>query len=281
MTNLLAQLFTWLSAAADAVGRPLLAPVGLMAGWLSATLIAAVTGVLLLVAFKYTSNQRTIKKVRDDINANLLALKLFKESAIVTLRAQGGMIRGGLRLMVLSLVPMLAMAIPVMLVLGQLSLWYQSRPLQVGEEAVVTMQLGGDGGSPMPDVQLRPTSAAEVAAGPVRVRSKREVNWRIRAREAGAHRLVFDVGGSPCDKELAIGDGFMRVSALRPGWDWSEILMNPGESPFRPGEVVRSIAIDYPGRSSWTAGRDWWVIYWFAASMVAALCFRRALGVHV
>lgn len=281
MSGLFAQLVAWLGAAADVVGRLLLAPVGALPGWLSATLIAAVTGVLLLVAFKYTSNQRTIKRVRDDINANLLALRLFKDSAAVTLRSQGGMIRGGLRLMVLSLVPMLAMALPVMLLLGQLSLWYQSRPLRVGEEAIVTMQLDGTAGSPWPEVKLRPTAAAEVAAGPVRVRSRREVCWRVQAREAGAHRLVFDVGGQPSDKELAVGDGFMRVSALRPGWDWSEILLNPGEPPFRPGSPVRSIAVDYPGRSSWTSGRDSWVIYWFVASMVAALCFRKALGVHV
>lgn len=281
MSHILAQLVTWLSAAADAVGRPLLVPVGVMAGWLSATVIAAVTGVLLLVAFKYTSNQRTIKRVRDDINANLLALRLFKDSAAVTLRAQGRMIRGGLRLMVLSLVPMLAMAVPVMLLLGQLSLWYQSRPLHVGEEAIITVQLDGKADSPWPAVDLRPTAAAGIAAGPVRVRSKREVCWRVQAREPGSHRLVFDVDGRAVDKELAVGDGFMRVSALRPGWDWSEILLNPGEPPFRPGSPVRSIAIDYPGRSSWTSGRDSWVIYWFAASMVAALCFRRALGVHV
>src|SRR5262249_19633097 len=238
-------------------------------------------GVLLLVVFKYTSNQGTIKRVRDDINANLLALKLFKDSAAVTLRAQGRMIVGGLRLMILALVPMLVMIVPVSLLLGQLSLWDPARPLRVGEEAVITLKLDGGADSPWPEVRLRPTDAADVAVGPVRVRSRREICWRIQAREGGGHRLVFDVDGRTCEKELAVGDGFMRVSALRPGWDWSEILLNPGEEPFRPGSPVRSIAIDYPGRSSWTSGRDWWVGYWFVVSMIAALCFRRALGVHV
>jgi hypothetical protein len=281
MTGLLAQVVAWLNSAANGLGRFLLAPIGSLPGWLSATLVSAATGVLLLVVFKYTSNQRTIKRVRDDINANLLALKLFKDSVAVTLRAQGRMIAGGFRLMVLALVPMIVMFVPVMLLLGQLSLWYQSRPLRVGEEAVITLKLGGGGDASWPDVRLRPTNAADVAVGPVRVLSQREVCWRIQAREGGRHRLVFDVDGRACEKELAVGDGFMRVSTLRPGWDWSEILLYPGEEPFRPGSPVRSIAIDYPGRSSWTSGSDWWVIYWFAVSMVAALCFRRALCVHV
>ena len=38
---------------------------------------------------------------------------------------------------------MLVMVVPVILILGQLSLWYQARPLRVGEEAVVTLKLNG------------------------------------------------------------------------------------------------------------------------------------------
>ena len=140
------------------------------------------------------------------------------------------------------------------LILGQLGLWYQARPLRVGEEAVITLKLGGDAGSPWPAVSLEPTDAVEVTAGPVRVRSKREVCWNVKARQPGSHRLVFQVGDRTIAKELAVGDGFMRVSAERPGWDWSAILLNPWEEPFRPGDPVRSIAIAYPERISWTSG---------------------------
>ena len=61
-----------------------------MPGWVSATVVATVTGVLLLAVFKYTSDQGAIKRVRNDINANLLALKLFKDSTRVSLRRRGG-----------------------------------------------------------------------------------------------------------------------------------------------------------------------------------------------
>lgn len=278
---MLAPIAAWLGAAADALGRVLLAPVGILPGWFSATLIAAVTGVLLLVVFKYTSNQGAIKRVRDDLDANLLALKLFKDSTAVTLRAQGRMIVGAFRLFVLALVPMLVMAVPVTLLLGQLALWYQSRPIRVGEDTVLTLALDGDPESPWPDVRLRPSDAVAVAVGPVRVRSQRELCWRLKGLRPGLHRLVFEVDGRPIYKQVAVGDGLMRVSTLRPGWDWEEILLNPAEAPLRPGSPVRSVAIDYPDRPSWTSGTDWWVFYWFAVSMVAALAFRRALKVNV
>src|SRR5262245_45652909 len=105
MTGILAQIIVWLNALANAVGRPLLSPVASLPGWLSATLVACVTGALLLLIFKYTSNQAAIKRVRDDINANVFALKLFKDATPVVLAAQAAMIRGAFRLFVLAIVP--------------------------------------------------------------------------------------------------------------------------------------------------------------------------------
>jgi hypothetical protein len=277
----LARVVVWLNSAANALARILLAPIGDLPGWLSATIVAVVTGVIMLVVFKYTSNQHAIKRVRDDINANLLALKLFKDSASVSLRAQGSILIAAFRLLFLALVPMLAMMIPVCLILAQLSLWYQFRPLHLGEETVITLKLNPEPASSWPDVSLQPTRAVEVMTGPVRVLSKQEVCWEIKALEAGYHLLSFQVGNETATKELAISDAIRRVSQLRPAWHWSEILLNPCEEPFLPNSPVQSIEIAYPGRSSWTSGTDSWVVYWFIVSFVAALCFRRVLNVNV
>jgi hypothetical protein len=169
----------------------------------------------------------------------------------------------------------------VSLLLGQLSLWYQARPLEVGEEAVITVKLSGDGETSQPTVRLQPTTALEVTVGPVRVFSEREVSWNIKARENGLHRLVFRVGDWAAAKELAVGHGFMRVSTRRPGWRWSEALLYPGEEPFGPDSPVQSITIAYPRRPSWASGSDSWVVYWFVVSLLAALCFRPWMNVHI
>ncbi len=278
--DVLVRVVVWLNAAANALGGVLLAPVGLLPGWLSATLVAAASGLLFLLAFKWTSNQRAIRAVRADIKAHLLALKLFKESPWVTLRAQGRILWGVARSLALTVVPLLVMAVPVCLLLGQIGLWYQARPLPVGEEAVITLKLSGAQTS-WPAVRLRPTDALEVTAGPVRVLSKRELCWNVKARRPGYHRLVFEVGGQQVEKELAVGDGFMRVSTLRPGWEWPDVLFHPAEAPFRPDSPVHSITVEYPERSSWTSGTDSWLVYWVVVSMVAALCLSPLLKVKI
>ena len=192
--SLLAQVVVWLNAVANLVGSSLLAPIGLVPGWLSVTVVAVITGLVLLIVFKHTSNQGAIKAARADIKANLLAMKLFKDSVFVTLRAQVHILGGAARLLILSVVPMLVMAVPVTILLAQLALWYQARPLQIGEAAVMTMKLAdganasaltGASASVWPKVSLEPTSALEVILGPVRVLSKRELCWNIRARAAG------------------------------------------------------------------------------------------------
>jgi uncharacterized membrane protein (DUF106 family) len=281
MMSFLARIITWINIPINAASRLLLFPIGLMPGWLSNTIVAAVTGVLLLIIFKYTSNQRAIARVRDEIKANMLTLKLFKDSISVILRAQARLFKGALQLLVYSIVPLLVMIVPVSLLLAQLGLWYQSRPLLPGEETVVTMKLNGEINSHWPKVELESMPSAEVIVGAVKIQSKREICWQIRAREKGYQRITFKIDEQRIEKELAIGDGFMRVSSERPGWHWSDILMHPWEKPFGPDSTVQYISIDYPDRLSQTSGANWWLIYFFVASMVFALIFKPFLKVRI
>jgi hypothetical protein len=307
MMDAVTQMVVWLNVLADALGRWVLAPIGLAPAWFSATAVAAVTGVLMLIAFKYTSRQQAIKRVRNDMSANLLTLKLFKDSTSAALQAQGRLLLAAGRLFVLALAPTAVMIVPMTLFLAQLGLWYEMRPLPVGQEAVVTMQLSGPADAPFPEASFQSLDGVELSAGPIRVRTagRREFWWKVRASQAGYCRLVFQVGEQQVDKELAAGDGFMRVNSLRPGWSWSDALLHPSERPFGPGSVVQSIEIEYPGRDSLTgSGDSWltcwftwamaaaawigalvrlpaWMVYWFGASMVVGLCFSRVLKVNL
>jgi hypothetical protein len=277
---MLTQLVVWLNAVANRLANVVMAPVAWLPGWLSATLIAIVTGVLMLLAFKYTSNQAAIKRTRNGIKANLLVLSLFKDSVLVGLRAQGGILLGAVRLMTLAIVPILVMLVPMCLLLGQMALWYQARPLQVGEEAVVTVHLAEESLA-LVDVALLPSSAITTVVGPVRVPAKNMVCWSISASESGCHPLAFEVQGQSYTKELAVGDVFMPTSLVRPSWSCSDALVHPREEPFPVDSPVQSIEVAYPKRASWTSGTDWWLVYWFLVSMIAAFAARPLLKVNI
>lgn len=276
-----ARVITWINVPVNAMAEVLLAPIAVLGGWLSNTVISAVTGVVLLIILKYTSNQQAIGRVRDNIKANMLALKLFKDSMAVTLKAQGHVFKDAFLLLFHYVKPMLITIVPISLLLAQMSLWYQSRPLLPGEEVIVTVKLNGSIETPWPTVRIEPTPVAEVTIGPVRVFSQHQIHWKIRAVENGDSSLIFHVDEEQFDKELTIGDGFRRVSAKRPGLHWADIMLYPVEKPFGPDSVVQSINIDYPDRLSRTSGADWWVIYFFVASLVFALIFKPFLKVRI
>ena len=276
-----AQIASWVNVLTNAFGNFFLAPIAMLPGWLSNTIISGVTGVFLLVIFKYTSNQRAIGKIRDDIKAHMLALKLFKDSISVTLHAEVRVFKGAFFLLFHAIPPMLVMIFPVSLLLAQMSLWYQSRPLLPGEVAVMTVKLNDNVGGRWPTVNIEPAPVAEVTVGPVRVFSRREICWEIKALENGNHRITLDVNRHQIEKELVIGDGFIRVSSTRPAWNWANILMHPAEKPFAPDSIVQSVNIDYPDRLSWTSSANWWLIYFFIASMVFAFISRPFLKIRI
>jgi hypothetical protein len=268
-----------LNDAANTLGV-VLAPIGRLPGWLSATLIGVLTGIGMLVAFKYTSNQKALKRVRRGIRADLLAVRLFPDNLWGGLKAQGRVLLGAVKLLLLAVVPVLAMTVPMVLLLAQMGLWFQAGPVPVGRETVVTVALADSLKDPR-EVQLLPSEAVEDLSGPVWVASKREMCWEVRARQPGYHRLQLRVGGQTVEKELAVGEGMMRVSPKRPGRVWSDLVRNPAEPPFAADAAVRSVEVEYPPRSSWTSGTDRWVIYWLGVSLVAGFCFRGMLNVSL
>jgi hypothetical protein len=278
---ILAPVFYWINLVSNALGSVLLAPVGKLPGWLSNTIISAVMGVVLLILFKYTSNQKAIGRVRDGVKADMLALKLFKDELSVTFSSQGRLFLGAFKLLFHSLRPLAVMMLPVVFILAQMGAWYQFSPLGIDQDSVITMKLNGENDDPLPSVELIELDGAEISIGPVRIPAEQEIRWQITARQAGRGKLIFDVDGEQVEKELVIGEGLARISPIRPGWRWTDILLYPLEKPFPNDSTVQSISIEYPQRDSWTCGTNWWVIYFFVVSMIFALLFKPFLKVRI
>ena len=281
MTELLLRTLTGINTVTNALGDMLQAPVATMPGWLSITILSAVVGVLALVIFKYTSNQKAIGRVRDDIKANLLAVKLFRDNFSVALRSQARVMAAAVKLLVYSLVPMLVIILPVCLVLAQMGTWYQVRPVRPGDgQVTVQLKMNHRAGT-LPQVSLDPLPGVRLLTGPVRVPSRDEIYFRLQPLEYGNHTLVFHIGDARYEKQLAVGEGFMRVSPRRPGANPGDVLLYPMEKPFSSGDHIGSISIAYPARESKIFGTDWWIVYFFLASMAFAMLCKPFLKVRI
>ncbi len=268
MMQFLAQLLAWINIPVNAVCSLLLIPIAHLPGWVSNAIYGALAAPVGLLVFKYVSDQDAIGRVSDSVKANLLALKLFKDSFAVTMQAQGRLFKAAFLVLFHALRPSLVMIVPFLLLFCQLGLWYQARPLLPGERAQMVMELNGDVDTPLPDVTIASMPSAEVTIAKTTVQSNRQIYWEIEAKKASSENIVFQVDGEKIEKELAIGSSFMPVSPLRPGWNILHILENPREKPFPPDSTVKSISIEYPDRISKTSGTNWWMGYYFVVMLV-------------
>ncbi len=282
----------------DAVLNPLLSPVlsalnplcttaadgvyavlGLLPAWLSLTILSFITGLGSLVVFRVASNQTAIARALDDIKANLLALKLYKDELRVTFLSQIRMAGAVFRLQRYMLTPVVVMLPPMMLVLGQMGLRHQWRPLLPGERTLIKMTLAQDveRDSP-PTVTLEPGPGVIIEVGPVP--GDGSLVWRVRAGEPGRHTLRFRAGKEVMEKEFVVGTGFERVSASRIGSHWTQQLLHPAERRLATTAAASAIEIQYPSVDSWIRGADWWLLTFFVVSMATAMGLKSLFGVR-
>lgn len=284
-----------LFGALDAILNPVLSPVlsvlnpvctflgdityamlGWLPGWLSLTIVSSALGLIMLVAFRYTSNQVQIARAKDGIKANLLALKLYKDDLLVTFKTQGRLLWAVARLQRYILTPVAIMAFPMLLLLAQMAARHQWRPLAEGETALVRVKPDNAAAAPS-DLRLESGGGVAVEVGPLR--GQGDIVWRIRGIEPGRHQLTVKAGGQTYAKEVVVGPPLSRVSALRPGKEWTAQLLYPIEPVVPPSGFLREILIEYPPLPHWYYGSDWWMVSVLAVSMLVGFVFRSAFGV--
>lgn len=256
--------------------------------WVGLTIVSIVVGLAMLVAFRYTSNQTAIGRAKDDIKANLLALKLYKDELAVTFQAQWRLLGAILRLQRYVLTPVLIFLLPMLLVLAQMGVRYQWRPLRPGEQTLITVTFdpGADhraenasvaptadrAGSIPPPVILLPHAGIDIEVDGIPGDNK--IVWRVRGVEEGRHILHFKTDRALLEKELLIGSRFRRVGAIRSAADWTTQLLHPVEPRLPTQSGITSIEIAYPGADSWFHGPDWWILSFFVISMLTAIIFK-------
>jgi uncharacterized membrane protein (DUF106 family) len=245
-------------------------------------IISALTGVGMLLIWRYTSNQDAIADVRAKISAHLLATRLFKDNLSVTFRAQRQIIWQAIRLLGYSVRPMLIMLVPFVLVMVQIGLRYEFRPIAVGELARVTATLKSGATFTGVESTLKlPEGLRQNANDPCRAVALGTVDWRLSAAKPGHYTLAFGAGDDIVEVPLEIGDGFERLSAVR-GGGFLDRLLYSAEPSIVGSSVFESIKIHYASRSTPIFGWDvHWLITLFVLSIVFALIFKPILKVNI
>ncbi len=247
-------------------------------------LVSLLTAVVMLVIFKFTSNQVALALVKRRIHAGLFEIRLFNDDLRIILDAQFDILKHNLNYLRLSLIPMLWMILPLFLLIAQLQFHYAYTGLEEGASTLVKVELSST--TPpfdhKPDVTLDVPAGLQVDTAPLWIPSRRQMIWRIRAETQGAFLLTIRAGDSEADKTLHVSTDVARRSPLRTDRSILNQLIYPAESPLPASGPFHSIEITYPERDIQVFGLSLhWMIVFFGLSLIFAFLLRNRFGVTI
>ena len=176
--------------------------------------ISIVIGLLMVIVFRYTSDQKAIGRAKDRLKAHLLAVRLFQDQLPVVMRAYGKILRGTGSYLRLAFTPFLIAILPITFLIVQLDRYFGWMPLQPAQT------FSGRGASRRPGCVKRRLAA--IASGTVefcagRPYSERERGGVARSWPSAKDNTISTIAaaGQTVSKQVVVSPGLARISPVR------------------------------------------------------------------
>ncbi len=228
------------------------------------------TGTLMVLAFRYASDQAAIRRAKDRIEAHLLAVRLFQDHIGVVLRSYARMVQAALAYLRYSLAPLALMVIPFGLIFSQLQMrlgWASPRPQ---ERFLLTARVVPN--AVLDDVSLHLPKELRLLAPSVRIPARGEISWRIEAEQYGVFSARVAAAGESFSKQITIRSDLAPLPIARVRSSIRQAVLYPGEVPLPRAGPLEAIELKYPPAPGFeVAGyrMGWWVLFFVFSFMFA------------
>lgn len=253
--------------------------------WLTSPLVivivvSLIVGLLMVVLFGYTSDQKAIGMAKDQLKAHLLAVRLYRDQIPVVMGSYGKILRGTGRYLKLAFKPLLYVIIPITLLIVQIDRYLGATPIPPNTPFLLTVHTTG--GDALNDVTVDLPAEITMTAPPVHVPSTKEIVWRLTASKEGKYEVKIAAAGQAAVKAVCVGNDLRRISTVRLRGHFWERMFTSAESALPENSPVESISINYPDRDIEIASYGMnWIWLFFILSMVAGFVFKELLGIKI
>jgi uncharacterized membrane protein (DUF106 family) len=251
-------------------------------------LLSLIVGLLMVILFGYTSDQKAIGIAKDQLKAHLLAVRLYRDQIPVVMGAYGKILRGTGRYLKLAFKPLLYIVIPIILLMVEVDRYLGATPIPPNTPFLLTVRLvGSDGLNGIAndianDVALELPSQIAMTAPAVHIPAENEIVWRLAGSQEGKYEVKIAAGGQAVSKAVCIGSDLPRISTVRLRGHFWQRIFSSGEPALPETGAVDSISINYPERNIEIAGYGMnWIWLFFILSMVAGFIFKELLGIKI
>jgi uncharacterized membrane protein (DUF106 family) len=242
--------------------------------------VSLVVGLLMVVLFGYTSDQKAISIAKDQLKAHLLAVRLYRDQIPVVMGSYGKILRGTGRYLKLAFKPLLYVIIPITLLMVQIDRYLGATPIPPNVPFLLTVHTTAS--DVLNDVTLDLPPEITMTAPPVRVPAENEIVWRLVGSKDGKLEVKIAVAGQSAAKAVCVGRNLAQISIVRLRGQFWERMLSSAEPALPENSPIESISINYPDRNIEVAGYGVnWIWLFFILSMVAGFIFKEILGIQI
>jgi hypothetical protein len=242
--------------------------------------LSVVIGLLMVVIFGYTSDQKAIKVAKDQLKAHLLAVRLYRDQLPVVMGSYGKILRGTGRYLKLAFKPLVYVIIPITILIVYVDRYLGSTPIAMGSTFLVTARTSNP--DALEKLALEAPPGISLTAPPVHIPAANEVVWRLVASRPGDYEIKLVEDGQSVTKSVSVADGLAKISTQRVRDHFWERIFESGEPAIPQAGSIESISIGYPERNIEIAGYGMnWIWLFFILSMIAGFAFKEILGIQI
>jgi hypothetical protein len=243
-------------------------------------LISLITGFLMVLIFRYASDQKAIHIAKDQLKAHLLAVRLFQDQLSVVLVSYGRILRGTGRYLRLTFKPLLLAIVPLILLITQLDYYLGMVSINRGQAFLIQANVSKR--DTLEEVSLDLPPGLTATAPPVHVPAANQVFWRIVASKEGHYDANIKIDDQSFAKQVIVSRELARLSPVRLRGSFWKRLFTSAEPALPENSTIQSIAVQYPERVINFAWLQWnWIWLFFVLSMAAGFLFKSLLGIEI
>jgi len=257
----------------------LLAPFAKLPPFWGILFLSLLTSLFVLAVYRSVSNPAKVKETKNRIKAHILAIRLYRDFWRTILASFFKSLYYTGKYFLLNLLPLLLVLPLLFLLFVQMDIRYGLRPFRPGESIAVQARFGGD--IDAVEAVVEPSAHYRTTMNPVYIPALREIDWKLKAGEAGNTAIALRINGATVEKNLVIDDKLLALSNKKLASSSMAHFIYPAEKLLAPGTRLVSVAIHYPARSiSFLGFKTHWLVYYLALTMIIALALKNRFGVE-
>lgn len=247
--------------------------------------LSVLLGILLLLLYKYTSPQNTIKKIKNKMKASLYEVRLYKDDLGIVFKANMSLLSNNLKYFSCNLIPVVPLIVVIIPIIIQFDVRYGIGPLKEGDSTYMKVVLSEGVDFQTARVELDVPDGLKVDAGPVRIASKHELFYRIVVEKEGIYDLGIRVNDQLYTKRIDADPSAPTVSPGRYSVSRAlDAFERPCEKPWPAQAELEAVEVVHAERKAMVGlpGDLWpWLWVFCIVGLAAGLALKGVFKVTI